>query len=110
MLRLLHGLFDEGASLFLLKLVLIMNLLDGIFTIFWVDLGLAVEANPLMNAYYAYHPIYFMLVKNILVCGAAYLVAGYLRSRRVRLITILAFCLYFLILSYHILMLHVLAS
>jgi hypothetical protein len=47
--------------------VLVLNLLDAIFTIGWVQLGAAEEANPLMAGPLANGPLLFMLVKLSLV-------------------------------------------
>lgn len=48
-------------------IVLVLNLLDAIFTIGWVQLGAATEANPLMEGPLASGPVFFMLVKLSLV-------------------------------------------
>lgn len=47
--------------------ILILNLLDAIFTIGWVQLGAAEEANPLMALPLASGPLAFMVVKLSLV-------------------------------------------
>lgn len=51
----------------ILALTLVLNLLDGIFTLFAVRTGLAVETNPLMNELLARGPMSFMLGKVAMV-------------------------------------------
>ena len=48
-------------------LLLIGNLLDAIFTIGWIQLGAATEANPLMAGPMGASPIVFMISKLLLV-------------------------------------------
>lgn len=54
-----------------LKLVIffmfVLNVLDGIFTIFLVSTGNAIEANPLMAYLIGCHPVLFMFCKQLLV-------------------------------------------
>ena len=57
--RLLRGL--------VISLVL-LNALDGILTIFWIETAGFTEANPLMNIPISKHPVLFMSVKMLLVC------------------------------------------
>ena len=47
--------------------ILVLNLLDAIFTLILVTAGLAVEANPLMETALSRSPILFMLAKMSLV-------------------------------------------
>lgn len=47
--------------------ILMLNCLDGILTIILVGTGKAVEANPLMAYLIGYHPLLFMLCKQLLV-------------------------------------------
>ena len=53
-----------------LALVLILNCIDLFATITWVELGLAKEANPLMDALLQIHPVLFAAVKIALVSSA----------------------------------------
>jgi hypothetical protein len=46
--------------------VLVLNVLDGAFTLLWTTAGFAEEANPLM-AQVIHSPVHFMLVKLSLV-------------------------------------------
>src|SRR5688500_6749471 len=47
--------------------LLIFNLLDGLFTLVFLQLGVAEEANPLMRLAYACSPLVFMAVKLFVV-------------------------------------------
>ncbi len=47
--------------------LLVFNLLDGLFTLLFLQLGLAAEANPLMRLFYEVDPVAFMLSKIALV-------------------------------------------
>ncbi|MEO8699823.1 MAG: DUF5658 family protein [Kofleriaceae bacterium] len=47
--------------------VIILNLLDAIFTIIYTRLGLAVESNPLMDKVLVSSPVLFMIAKLGLV-------------------------------------------
>jgi hypothetical protein len=52
--------FSSAALLFL-------NLLDGLFTLFFLQLGVAEEANPLMRVAYEHSPVAFMMLKLLVV-------------------------------------------
>ena len=47
--------------------LVLLNAIDGILTIFWINTGRFTEANPLMNIPISSHPVLFMLVKMLLV-------------------------------------------
>ena len=47
--------------------ILVLNLLDAVFTLVLVTAGVAVEANPLMETALARSPLAFMLAKLTLV-------------------------------------------
>ena len=58
--------YDKFQSI-CLKLLLVLNLLDAIFTYVWVSLGLAKEANPLMDYLISYSPTVFLVYKVLIV-------------------------------------------
>jgi len=64
----------------IVKVVLALNLLDAIFTLFWINAGLAREANPLLAEIVRDHPVGFAIVKLGLVAGGSFLLWRY-RSR-----------------------------
>ncbi len=47
--------------------ILILNLLDALFTLAFLKLGLAEEANPLMSLVYRSSPLGFVLIKLAMV-------------------------------------------
>ena len=53
--------------------LVLLNALDGILTIFWIETGRFIEANPLMNVLISNHPVLFISVKMLLVCLGAIL-------------------------------------
>lgn len=88
----------------LLGLLVVMNLLDGIFTLVWVLSGQATEANPLMALLIDAHPLLFIIFKIALVNLGAILLWR-LYHRRFALIAA-SFCVsvYASILGLHVVM------
>lgn len=84
------------------KTVLVLNLLDAIFTLLWVGGGLAHEANPLIADLVNHHPIGFVTVKTSLVAMGSWL----LWERREHPYAVVAifgtFIAYYAVLVYHI--------
>lgn len=92
-LRWLHG---------ILQTILALNLLDAVFTLFWINAGLAREANPLLADLVRDHPVGFALAKVGLVALGSLLLWHY-RSRPLAVIGIfLVFLVYYLLLLYHV--------
>ena len=86
----------------IVKAVLVLNLLDALFTLVWVRSGLAREANPLIEQLVNEHAVGFVLVKLALVSLGSWLLWQY-RERPAAVIAIVAaFLTYYLILLYHI--------
>ncbi len=86
----------------IVKSVVVLNLLDAVFTLWWVRLGLAEEANALLKDLVSERPVLFMLVKLVLVSlGASFL---WLRRRQAfAVIAIFAvFFIYYLVLLHHL--------
>lgn len=48
-------------------LLLVLNLLDGLFTLSYLQMGVAQEANPVMRAAYELSPVGFMALKLLVV-------------------------------------------
>jgi hypothetical protein len=82
--------------------VFVLNVLDGICTIFLVGSGFALEGNPLMANLIAHHPVLFMLCKVILVLlGSAIL--WRFRTNRMAVVSIFAtFIVYYTTLLYQV--------
>ncbi len=86
----------------IVKVVLALNLLDAVFTLVWINAGLAREANPLLAEIIRNHPVWFAVVKLGLVAGGSLLLWRY-RSRPLAVVGIFAvFLVYYLLLLYHI--------
>jgi len=86
----------------IVKVVLALNLLDAIFTLTWINAGLAREANPLLADIVREQPVAFAVVKLSLVAGGSLLLWRY-RTRPLAVVGIfLAFFVYYLLLLYHI--------
>jgi len=92
-LRLLEGII---AALF------VLNLADAMFTLLWVRLGLATEANHLLRDLVEQHAILFMVVKISLVSLGS-LILWRRRHRPAAVIAIFAaFVVYYAVLLYHL--------
>jgi hypothetical protein len=91
--RLLKGLV---ASIFLL------NVLDGLLTVYWIFTGQAVEANPLMDNILHLSPGLFMAIKLGLVALGSVLLWR-LRDNPVAVMSIFGlFMIYYFLLLYHL--------
>ena len=91
--RWLHG---------IVKVVLVLNLLDAVFTLAWVNTGLAREANPLMDELVHEHPVAFAATKLTLV-GLGSLLLWRLRWRPLAVVAIfVAFLAYYGLLLAHV--------
>jgi hypothetical protein len=86
----------------IVKAVLVLNLLDALFTLVWVRSGLAREANPLIEQLVEQHAVGFVLVKLGLVGLGSWLLWRR-RERPAAVIAIVAaFLAYYLVLLYHL--------
>jgi len=54
--------------------IILLNLVDALFTMTWLDLGLATEANPLMEVLTSWGPVPFVLGKVLLVSLGCYFI------------------------------------
>ena len=65
-----QGLGVEGASFHITPaavLLLLLNLMDGVFTLTFLQLNVAEELNPLMRVAYEHSPMSFMAIKLVVV-------------------------------------------
>jgi hypothetical protein len=91
--RWLHG---------VVKVILVLNLLDALFTLLWVGAGLAREANPLLRELVVESPLVFALAKLGLV-GLGSLLLWRLRQRPLAVVAIfVAFLTYYAVLLHHL--------
>ncbi len=82
--------------------IIVLNALDGILTIIWVESGMATEANPLMDVLLSKSPVLFICVKMLLVCLGVILLWR-LRAKAFALASIyLCFMVYSLVFFYHL--------
>jgi hypothetical protein len=89
----------------LLSALIVMNVLDGFFTLVWVSTNQATEANPLMELTLDIHPVLFIVVKITLVYLGAIILMRYWEKAFAVLSLAVALCFYSLVLSYHCAML-----
>jgi hypothetical protein len=86
----------------IVKVTLVLNLLDALFTLAWVWAGLAREANPLLDELVHGHPIAFVAAKLGLV-GLGSLLLWRLRHRPLAVIAMfVAFLAYYALLLVHV--------
>ncbi|MBI4510026.1 MAG: hypothetical protein HY698_10360 [Deltaproteobacteria bacterium] len=86
----------------LAQATLVLNLLDGVFTLLVVLSGLAVEANPLMGRLLDLGPVQFMVGKTALVSMGVWLLWR-MRSNRLAVAGLMAtMVVYALLVLYHI--------
>jgi hypothetical protein len=81
---------------------LFFNLLDGLFTLTYLQLGVATELNPLMRAAYEVSPLWFMLAKLVVVNGGLLLLCLHKGTRAARWATMAGAVLYAAIVAYHL--------
>lgn len=82
--------------------ILLFNVLDGMFTLLWVESGLARESNPLLVHLVENDPWLFVGVKFIVVTLGIWLLWR-LRHHRLAIFSLfLAFLAYYWVLIYHL--------
>lgn len=88
-----------GLFLFILFL---LNIVDGALTIVWVQMGIATEANPIMNFLLQEGPEYMMLFKIVLV-GSCITLLWFLRLNRItQIMTTVGMLTYLMIMIVHL--------
>ena len=91
--RWLHG---------ILEVVLLLNLLDAIFTLIWVKTRLAEEANILLQSIVNERPVMFVLVKTTLV-SLVVLLLWRQRHHPLAVVSVISvFLVYYWLLLYHL--------
>lgn len=93
---------NEHSLFLVVRTLLVLNLLDAIFTVFWLEAGVATEANPLMDTLLQWGPVPFVLGKTLLVSAGSYLL-WHRRRRPLSVIGIMVlFLAYYWLLLYHL--------
>jgi hypothetical protein len=87
---------------FFVTAIVILNGLDAVFTVAWVEAGLAVEANPLMAGALAASPALFVLAKVALVNAGAFLLWQLRRHSGARAGAAMCASVYYALLLFHL--------
>jgi hypothetical protein len=82
--------------------LLCLNVVDGLCTLAFVEMGVASEANPLMRAAYEISPLSFMAVKLVVVNTGVLVLAWQQAARLARLALNAAAVLYAVIVVWHL--------
>ena len=82
--------------------LLVLNLLDALFTLFWVHAGYAREANALLRDLVQLHPVRFVLVKLGLVGLGSILLWRYRRRPTAVVGIFVVFLVYYFLLLHHL--------
>ena len=90
------------ATRFFVSCIIVLNALDAVFTVAWVEAGLAVEANPLMALTLAISPALFMLAKLALVNAGAFLLWRLRQHRGARAGAVFCAGIYYALLLFHV--------
>lgn len=86
----------------IVKVILVLNLIDAMFTLLWIFAGFARESNPLLTELISDYPVMFAIVKLALVSLGSVLLWRY-RYRPLAIISIfIAFMIYYCLMLYHI--------
>ena len=82
--------------------LLLLNLLDGAFTTVFLQLDVAVEANPLMRAAYERSPLLFMASKMVLVQAGVLALWWCRETKAARYALVASASLYSAIVGWHV--------
>ncbi len=82
--------------------LLVLNLLDGLFTLTFLQLEVAEELNPLMRMAYEHSPLLFMVAKLIIVNAGLTLLCVHRSLRASRLAIRVGAVIYAIINVYHL--------
>lgn len=82
--------------------LLMLNLLDGLFTLLFLQLGVAEELNPLMRVAYEQSPLVFMFSKLVIVNAGLWLLCLHRRMRASRIAIRAGAVVYAIIVVYHL--------
>jgi hypothetical protein len=82
--------------------LLVLNLLDGLFTLLFLQLGVAEELNPLMRVAYEQSPLFFMFSKLVIVNAGLWLLCLHRRLKASRIAIRAGAVVYGIIVVYHL--------
>jgi hypothetical protein len=82
--------------------VVVLNLLDAMFTLAYTHAGLATEANPLMEKFLSASPVLFMIAKLALVSMGVLVLWRLRHHRSARFGLVATSAAYVMLLCYHL--------
>jgi hypothetical protein len=82
--------------------IIVLNILDAIFTLFWVNAGMAREANVLLRHLVHNHPVLFVIIKFTLVLAGTYVLWKYRYNKYAVLGMFGVFIIYYALLLHHL--------
>ena len=82
--------------------LLVFNLLDGLFTLTFLQMNVATEANPIMRLAYEGSPMWFMFAKLTMVNAGLWILASHARFSAARFAVHGAAVVYAAIVAYHL--------
>ena len=97
--------WDSKASFYLSPAsvaLLMLNLMDGLFTLLFLQLGVAEELNPLMRVAYEQSPLVFMFSKLVIVNAGLWLLCLHRRLKASRIAIRAGAVVYGIIVVYHL--------
>src|SRR5690349_16913549 len=83
-------------------LLLVLNLLDALFTLTFIELGWAQEANPVMRFAYELSPLTFVAVKLLTVNMGVLILSRYRDSPMAHVALKMGLALYVVIVTWHL--------
>ena len=86
----------------LLTGLFVLNFLDAILTLVWIQVGFATEANPIMDAVMKIHPGLFVLAKVALVSACLGILWTARHKALARFCTTFGFSVYSMVIVYHV--------
>ncbi|RKH00004.1 hypothetical protein D7V97_30880 [Corallococcus sp. CA053C] len=99
------GTWTQGASFYMSPAsvaLLMLNLLDGLFTLLFLQLGVAEELNPVMRVAYEQSPLLFMFSKLLIVNAGLCLLCLHRKLKASRFAIRAGAVVYAIIVVYHL--------
>ncbi|RKG81162.1 MULTISPECIES: DUF5658 family protein [Corallococcus] len=99
------GSWTQGASFYMSPAsvaLLMLNLLDGLFTLLFLQLGVAEELNPVMRVAYEQSPLVFMFSKLLIVNAGLCLLCLHRKLKASRFAIRAGAVVYAIIVVYHL--------
>jgi hypothetical protein len=84
------------------KTIIVLNIFDAFFTLFWVGTGFAEEANAFLRSLVNHNPIVFVLVKVALVSLGSFFLWRHRRHPLAVVGLFTVFLAYYFLLLYHL--------